>query len=217
MATLVGMGLSSSMRDCPAALLGPYCADSFGLPRYSATIWIDFLNGHLATSTRAKYAAAANELYLQAERMNPPVDLDAALLTADIADLEAVLTASLLSSTDGLNAQGRWRLSKKFVFSVLENVVRSDTAELGRELRRVKSLYAQLRPAGRRPNVRLRAIPASALEELYEIFRPDSTRNPFRTEALRWRNFAILAGVDPTRPPQGRGPFTWRRFPPVRI
>jgi hypothetical protein len=66
------------MQDCSAALLGPYCADSFGVPRYSATIWIDFLNGQLASSTRSKYAAAANALYHQAERMTPPIDLDAA-------------------------------------------------------------------------------------------------------------------------------------------
>ncbi len=192
MATLVGMVLRLSMRDCPTALLGPYCADSFGVPRFSATVWIDFLNGHLATSTRTKYAAAASTLYVQAERMNPPIDLDAALLTADFASLEAVLSATLLSSADSLNAQSRWRLSKQFVFGILENVVGSDTAELGRELRRIKRLYAQLRPPGRQPNVCLRAIPAGVLEELYEVFRPDSRRNPFRTNALRWRNFAIL-------------------------
>jgi hypothetical protein len=39
------------MHDCSEVLLGPYCADPFGVPRYSSTIWIDFLNGHLATST----------------------------------------------------------------------------------------------------------------------------------------------------------------------
>ena len=192
MVTLVGSCLSSSMQDCSAALLGPYCADPFGVPRYSATIWIDFLNGHLASSTRGKYAAAANALYHQAERMAPPIDLDAALLSADLSSLEAVLSANLLSGADSLNGQSRWRLSKQFVFSILENVVRSDTAELGRELRRIKRLYAQLRPPGRRPNVRLRAIPAVALEELYEVFRPDSVRNPFRTDALKWRNFVIL-------------------------
>ena len=180
------------MHDCSAALLGPYCADPFGVPRYSATIWIDFLNSHLATSTRAKYAAAANALYDQADHMSPPINLDAALMSADLSSLEAVLSASLLSHADSLDNQGRWRLSKKFVFSILENIVRSDTAELGRELGRIKRLYAQLRPPGRQPNVRIRAIPASALEELYEVFRPDSCRNPFRADALKWRNFVIL-------------------------
>lgn len=153
MATLVGCCSSSSMQDCSAALLGPYCADPFGVPRYSATIWIDFLNGHLATSTRAKYAAAANALYHQAEHMIPPIDLDAALLSADLSSLEAVLSANLLSSANSLNGQSRWRLSKQFVFGILENVVRSDTSELGRDLRRIKRLYAQLRPSGRQPNV----------------------------------------------------------------
>lgn len=102
-----------------------------------------------------------------------------------------MLSANLLSGADSSNGQSRWRLSKNFVFSILENAVGSDTAELGRELRRIKRLYAQLRPPGRRPNVRLRAIPAVALEELNEVFRPDSVRNPFRTDALKWRNFVI--------------------------
>jgi hypothetical protein len=114
------------------------------------------------------------------------------LISADLSSLEAVLSANLLSGADSSNGQSRWRLSKNFVFSILENAVGSDTAELGRELRRIKRLYAQLRPPGRQPNVRLRAIPAVALEELYEVFRPDSVRNPFRTDALKWRNFVIL-------------------------
>lgn len=55
MATVVGSCLRSSMQDCSAALRGPYCADPFGVPRYSATIWIDFLNGHVASSTRGNH------------------------------------------------------------------------------------------------------------------------------------------------------------------
>jgi len=180
------------MHDCSEVLLGPYCADPFGVPRYSSTIWIDFLNGHLATSTRAKYAGAANALYSQAESMVPPIDLDAALLSADLSSLEAVLSASLLASGGNLNGQSRWRLSKKFVFSILENVVRTDAVELRRELGRIKRLYAQLRPPGRQPNLQLRAIPPDVLEELYEVFRPDSPRNPFRTDANKWRNFVMM-------------------------
>lgn len=109
MVTLVGCCPSSSMHDCSEALLGPYCADPFGVPRYSSTIWIDFLNGHLATSTRAKYAGAANALYRQAESMVPPIDLDAALLSADLSSLEAVLSASLLASAESLNGQSAVR------------------------------------------------------------------------------------------------------------
>lgn len=38
----------------------------------------------------------------------------------------------------------------------------------------------------------VRALPSTVVQDLYEIFRPDSARNPFKTEALRWRNLVIF-------------------------
>lgn len=38
----------------------------------------------------------------------------------------------------------------------------------------------------------MRGLPAGVLEDLYELVSPDSSRNPFRTEANRWRNFTIV-------------------------
>jgi integrase len=38
----------------------------------------------------------------------------------------------------------------------------------------------------------IRALPSTVVLDLYEIFRPDSPRNPFKTEAIRWRNLVIF-------------------------
>ncbi|ASP89617.1 hypothetical protein CDO26_36445 (plasmid) [Sinorhizobium meliloti] len=51
-------------------------------------------------------------------------------------------------------------------------------------LLRIDTLYRQLAPNPGAPAPPVRALPPSVL---YEIFRPDSPRNPFKIEALRWR------------------------------
>lgn len=51
----------------PTILTGPVVADALGIPRYAATIWIDFLHGDLASQTRYEYRQAAAALYDQAE------------------------------------------------------------------------------------------------------------------------------------------------------
>ncbi|HUJ28716.1 MAG TPA: site-specific integrase [Myxococcales bacterium] len=43
-----------------------------------------------------------------------------------------------------------------------------------------------------RRRARARGLPAVVIEDLYDIIRPDSARNPFRTEPLRQRNFVIV-------------------------
>ncbi|RVH08988.1 site-specific integrase [Sinorhizobium meliloti] len=59
-------------------------------------------------------------------------------------------------------------------------------------LLRIDTLYRQLAPNPGTPAPPVRALPPSVVEDPYEIFRPDSPRNPFKTEALRWRNLLIF-------------------------
>jgi hypothetical protein len=40
-------------------LTGPVVTDALGIPRYAATIWIDFLHGDLAQHTRSAYRREA--------------------------------------------------------------------------------------------------------------------------------------------------------------
>lgn len=175
----------------PEALAGPYCSDPSGLPRYCATIWIDVLKGHLAHSTRDKYVSAAGALYQQAESMVPPIDLDAALMAPNFPEIEAVLSASLLTRQADHDLR-RWKLSCSFVFSILKNIVGFDSQDMAQRLRFMRQRFSQLSVRPRIPSSRVRAIPAIALEDLYDIFHPDSVRNPFRIDALKWRNFGIF-------------------------
>jgi integrase len=66
------------------------------------------------------------------------------------------------------------------------------TADMEVRLLRLDALYGQLQPVSKRPPPPIRALPASVIEDLYEIFRPDSPRNPFKAEWIRWRNLLIF-------------------------
>ncbi|MQX96120.1 hypothetical protein GHK03_07920 [Sinorhizobium medicae] len=55
---------------------------------------------------------------------------------------------------------------------------------------RLETLYRQLVP--KTPPPPIRALPPLVIEDLYEIFKPDSPRNPFKTETLRWRNLLVF-------------------------
>lgn len=175
----------------PEALAGPYCSDPSGLPRYCATIWIDVLKGHLAPSTRDKYVSAARALYQQAESMVPPIDLDAALMAPNFPEIEAVLSANLLTRQADHDLR-RWKLSCSFVFSILKNIVGSDSQDMAQRLRFMRQRFSQLSVRPRIPSSRVRAIPALALEDLYDVFHPESDRNPFRMDTLKWRNFVMF-------------------------
>lgn len=183
-----------ALQDLPKAVSGPYVKDADGLPRFTGTIWVDFLNGSRAESTRSRYARAAEALYTEAENLSPAVNLDVALLGGDIDALEAVLSASLLrmQAKRGNQPTSEWALSQKFVFDVLRYVDGSDHQDFRRRLDRTRELYRQIRPSAPRPPAPVRALPAEVIEDLCEVFHPESRRNPFRTAAIRWRNFTVF-------------------------
>ena len=168
-----------------------YVADRFGRPRYCATIWIDFLNGHLSSGTLDRYVNAVASIYRAAERMCPPVDLDKALLEPDLDNVEAVLTSYLLVQQSSGNLR-HWHLALRFVTSILEYVVGIDDPVRVRRMRSIRQRFQQLSVRPRQPGPRIRSLPLSALENLYEIFYPLSESNPFRSEKQRWRNFVIF-------------------------
>jgi len=108
----------AAAQQLPAILTGPVVTDALGLPRYAATIWIDFLHGHLAAHTRSAYRRAATALYRQAEQCVPAIDLDLALLSPNLPDVERVLSAFLLTLQigSGVATNLQWRLARSFVF-----------------------------------------------------------------------------------------------------
>lgn len=60
-------------------------------------------------------------------------------------------------------------------------------------LERLRRLDHQLAlRSRRRRRGQPRGLPALVIEEIYDLILPDSPRNPFRNEALRWRNFVLV-------------------------
>jgi integrase len=57
---------------------------------------------------------------------------------------------------------------------------------------RLETLYEQISPSRPAAPAPIRALPAVVVEDLYRLFNSDSPDNPFRTPALRWRNFLIF-------------------------
>lgn len=168
-----------------------HVADRFGRPRYCATIWIDFLNGHLSSGTLDRYVNAVASIYRSAERMCPPVDLDRALLEPNLDDVEAVLTSYLLVQQSSGNLR-HWQLALRFVNAILEYVVGVDDPVRVRRMRSIRQRFQQLSVRPRHSGPRIRSLPLSVMENLHEVFRPLSYSNPFRSEKERWRNFVIF-------------------------
>ncbi|AZN51795.1 site-specific integrase [Pseudomonas aeruginosa] len=100
------------------------------------------------------------------------------------------------SAQNGADHSGDWRTAIAFVRNCVERLARGSTTtpldEVHSRLLRLERLYSSLSlRRKRRPEI-ARALPAAVIEDIYELIQPDSPRNPFRTEALRWRNFALV-------------------------
>ncbi|MBK1975398.1 site-specific integrase [Brevundimonas diminuta] len=177
----------------PAPLRGPACTDALGLPRYAATIWLDFLNAHQAVATREKHALAISQLYHDAELLSPPVDLDQALVAADLSAIQRVLSSALIGHQTRTAPEKRWALQRRFVFGVLNMINGTNPQNISQDLKRLQRSYSQLRaqPKVSTASQQIRSLPAIVLEDMFEILNPNSDKNPFRAPTNRWRNYAI--------------------------
>lgn len=146
----------------PASLRGPVCTDALGLPRYAATIWLDFLNAHQAIATREKHALAISQLYHDAERLIPPVDLDQALVAADLSAIQRVLSSALIGHQSRAVPEKRWALQRRFVFGVLSMINGADPRDLSKDLQRLQRSYSQLRaqPRAATASLQVKSLPA---------------------------------------------------------
>jgi integrase len=154
----------------------------------------------LAKDTRNAKLYAIEKLYQSAAAQVGGDRLDAILSAADAEILESILggffaTIRNESAIDALDREDVWRTALTFIEDILTRMYPTSgqtAARMHANLLRLQRLYYQLAPTPPRPPAPIRALPAGVIEELYDIFRPDSARNPFRTEATRWRNFLLF-------------------------
>ena len=95
----------------------------------------------------------------------------------------------------GVDREATWSSARMFINDVLMHLhpqAERSFAELQARLDRLSRLYGQISPSIPRPPAPIRALPATVVEDLYRLFDPSSTDNPFKTAALRWRNFLLF-------------------------
>lgn len=185
---------------CPATAAGWILTNGLGQPRFWPTVWADGLQASLESSTRGAKLHAIEKLYQSGVEQLGADRLDAILAAADTEALESILGGFLAtlrneSAVDAVDRDDVWRTALTFVEDILTRLQPASdraAARLAANLLRLQRLYRQIAPTPPRPPAPIRALPAGVVEELYDIFRPDSAQNPFRTEAGRWRNFLLF-------------------------
>jgi integrase len=196
----VPVSVLNSSPIVPAALSSSLCTRPSGLPRFWAAIWSDVFKGSIEPSTRRGHLAALERLYEAVRRQRGADCLDRLLAEADGDTLEDCLVGFLAqlrneAAVDGFDRAPTWSTSVSFVTDVLRLAGPASgkrASEIQAKLLRLETLYRQLRPNPKAPPPPIRALPPSVIEDLYEIFNPDSPRNPFKTKTQRWRNLLIF-------------------------
>lgn len=183
----------------PQTLAGPVKTGAIGAPRFWATIWSDVLKASWEPSTRRTHLAAIDRLYESVRRQRGSDCLDSLLADADAQALEGCLLGFLAqlrneAVVDKVDRAATWTSAVTFVSEILSHSgpASAKVAGLEAKLLRIDALYRQLVPNPVKSQPPIRALPPQVVEDLYEIFRPDSPRNPFKTEAGRWRNLLVL-------------------------
>ena len=184
----------------PDALTGWALLDGSGLPRYWSTVWADVLKAGMEQGTVAGHLAGVDRLYSANARIRGHDDLDEVIFRADFDALEAVLGGFLAElRNDGairsVDLSSTWTSGLTFVTDLMRHRGAREGANSGAmnaRLVRLEHLYTQIAPRGKREAAPIRALPAVVVRELYDLFDPASSRNPFRTAAQRARNHLLF-------------------------
>ncbi|WP_157628312.1 tyrosine-type recombinase/integrase [Ensifer sp. BR816] len=189
--------VSSSL---PKTMTGLVCVSASGFPRFWATIWSDVLKTSLRPSTRRRHLAALDQLYESVGRQRGSDCLERLIANADANALENCLMGFLAqlrneAAVAGVDKTSTWKSAVSFVTDMLRiagDASGARASEMEAKLLRLDTLYRQLAPNPQTSVSQVRALPPIVVEDLYDIFNPESSRNPFKTGALRWRNLLIF-------------------------
>ncbi|MDH0614131.1 MULTISPECIES: tyrosine-type recombinase/integrase [unclassified Agrobacterium] len=194
------MPVNLSSSSIPPTLSGMASVGQSGIPRFWATIWSDVLKTSIEPSTRRKHLTALDRLYAAVELQHGRDCLDRLIADGDGDALEDCLVGFLAhlrneSAVDNADKTSTWMSAISFVKDMLRYAGSASDARASKmeeKLLRLDTLYRQLVPNRENPAPPVRALSPLVVEDLYEIFNPDSPRNPFKTEALRWRNLLLF-------------------------
>ncbi|WP_184999902.1 site-specific integrase [Salinisphaera japonica] len=162
-------------------------------------MWTALDGAALQGSTLSEYLRAIESLYLAVERQTGKDCLDKLIAELDFDDLEKALEGHFVyqrnHATQTFQPSQGWRLAVGFVSTCVSRLAKSSDRTLDsihHRLLRLDQLYTSLQMPRSKRSETVRALPAAVVEDLYDVLTPGSTRNPFRTKSLQWRNFSII-------------------------
>lgn len=198
-----------AVRRLPSNLVPRACAGPVAVrsdpeaPRYWATVYSAQHWSGLSAKTIHEKLAAVDSFYRFASVFFGSDKLDQLIASLGMKELAIVIEAFFVAERNravqsGSDANQRWRTVRAFLFDTLGDIAASqhekhEAVDLKAQVTRWELKYRNLspNPAVKRVSV-LRALPAQAIEEVYELFDPTSAKNPFRSEWLRRRNMCLL-------------------------
>lgn len=187
----------------PLSLQRPVALSSSGGLRFWATVYEITSLSHIKESTTALNLHAIDALYRHVHERTGEDGLDRLLNELDVDELVDALDAYFLklrnlSVQTGSNNRDQWRSVANFVETSLNQISSDEKAATAvrRGLRRLQIKLDNLQPNPKRSRTNvIRALPSIVLSEVYDIFDPASSRNPFRGETQRWRNHCLLLSM----------------------
>lgn len=176
--------------------------DANNMPRFWATVHDASELMLLATNTRRNALAGIDAFYVYVEEMHGADVLDRLLVELDVDVITSALEGFLMrelnkAAIEQRTVVTRWNSASRFVLSTLRNIAAARASlplqGLDGMRQQIQDLERRFRPtpAPRREHT-LRALPSAVLRDLYQIFDPEGERNPFRSEAERFRNQALF-------------------------
>lgn len=188
--------------DLPAGLQTWVLVGPSGVPRFWAAVWQTLKCANQAESTLGRHLSAIERLYVHVVNTTGHDALDTMISQSDFEALGVALQGffSVLRNEairTGEDNSRSWATALQFIRDIAGGSKRSAGLQAMRRLEthlsQFETLYASLTPSRRRTKpARLRALPATVVEELLNTSDPCSPLNPFRTEQARWRNHALL-------------------------
>jgi integrase len=174
--------------------------DANGVPRFWATVHDASELMLLATNTRRTALTGIDSFYSHVEATHGADILDRLLADLEIDEITSALEGFRMRELNKAAIEQRavgtqWNAASRFVLSTLSNIAaaRGSVQDLNGLRQRLQGLERRFKPtrAPRREQT-LRALPSGVLQDLYRIFDPESERNPFRSEAERFRNQTLF-------------------------
>lgn len=187
----------------PASLQRPVALSSSGSLRFWATVYEVTSLSQLKDNTVSLHLHAIDAFYQHVHEQHGQDVLDELLSSLDLEKLVVALESHFLrlrnvATQTGSNNRERWQSVADFVEVTLNQIAGDDqlAAAVQTKIRRLGAKLDNLRPNPKRAGTNvIRALPSVVLREVYDIFDPASSRNPFRGERQRWRNHCLFLAM----------------------